>query len=92
MRPNLSFADVKCRHQMKERFSIMKNNITKLVFILDRSRSTAELESDTIGSFNSMIDKDRVVNYNADGQVTHILYGTVLSYKYKQFENSRKFS
>ena len=70
----------------------MKNNITELVFILDRNGSMARIESDTMGSFNSMIDKDRVVNYNADGQGTHILYGTILSHKYKQFENSRKFS
>ena len=35
----------------------MKNNITELVFILDRSGSMAGLESDTIGGFNSMIEK-----------------------------------
>ena len=52
MRPNLSFADVQFRHQMKERFSIMKNNITELVFILDRSGSMSGLEGDTIGGFN----------------------------------------
>ena len=37
----------------------MKNNITELVFILDRSGSMAGLESDTIGGFNSMIEKQR---------------------------------
>ena len=37
----------------------MKNNITELVFILDRSGSMSGLESDTIGGFNSMIDKQR---------------------------------
>lgn len=35
----------------------MKNNITELVFIIDRSGSMAGLESDTIGGFNSMIEK-----------------------------------
>ena len=35
----------------------MKNNITELVFILDRSGSMAGLERDTIGGFNSMIRK-----------------------------------
>ncbi len=35
----------------------MKNNITELVFILDRSGSMAGLESDTIGGFNAMIEK-----------------------------------
>ena len=44
---------------MKERFLIMKNNITELVFILDRSGSMAGLESDTIGGFNSMIEKQK---------------------------------
>ena len=34
----------------------MKNNITELVFILDRSGSMAGLEDDTIGGFNSMIE------------------------------------
>ena len=32
----------------------MKNNITELVFILDRSGSMAGLESDTIGVFNAL--------------------------------------
>ena len=37
----------------------MKNNITELVFILDRSGSMAGLEGDTIGGFNSLIKKQR---------------------------------
>ena len=37
----------------------MKNNITELVFILDRSGSMSGLEGDTIGGFNSLIDKQR---------------------------------
>ena len=37
----------------------MKNNITELVFILDRSGSMGGLESDTIGGFNSMIEKQK---------------------------------
>lgn len=39
----------------------MKNNITELVFILDRSGSMAGLESDTIGGFNSMIERQKEV-------------------------------
>ena len=35
------------------------NNITELVFILDRSGSMSGLESDTIGGFNSLIEKQR---------------------------------
>lgn len=36
-----------------------KNNITELVFILDRSGSMSGLESDTIGGFNAMIEKQK---------------------------------
>ena len=36
-----------------------KNNLTELVFILDRSGSMSGLESDTIGGFNSMIEKQK---------------------------------
>lgn len=36
-----------------------KNNLTELVFILDRSGSMAGLESDTIGGFNAMIEKQK---------------------------------
>lgn len=37
----------------------MKNNVTELVFILDRSGSMAGLEGDTIGGFNAMLEKQR---------------------------------
>ena len=36
-----------------------KNNITELVFILDRSGSMSGLEEDTIGGFNSMIEEQK---------------------------------
>ena len=36
-----------------------KNNLTELVFILDRSGSMSGLEKDTIGGFNAMIEKQR---------------------------------
>lgn len=36
-----------------------KNGITELVFILDRSGSMSGLEKDTIGGFNSMIEKQK---------------------------------
>ena len=35
------------------------NNITELVFILDRSGSMAGLEDDTIGGFNAMLEKQK---------------------------------
>ncbi len=49
-----------------------KNNITELVFILDRSGSMAGLESDTIGGFNSLIEKQK----KEDGKcfVTTVLF------------------
>ena len=37
----------------------IKNGVTELVFILDRSGSMAGLESDTIGGFNAMIEKQK---------------------------------
>lgn len=37
----------------------MKNNITELVFILDRSGSMSGLEDDTIGGFNSLLEKQK---------------------------------
>ena len=38
---------------------MMKKNLTELVFILDKSGSMAGLEADTIGGFNSMIDRQK---------------------------------
>ena len=37
----------------------MKQNLTELVFILDRSGSMQGLEGDTIGGFNAMIEKQK---------------------------------
>ena len=37
----------------------IKNGVTELVFILDRSGSMSGLESDTIGGFNAMIEKQK---------------------------------
>ena len=50
----------------------MKNNITEIVFILDRSGSMAGLESDTIGGFNSMIEKQK--KQNGDCYVSTVLF------------------
>ncbi|MDD3051347.1 MAG: VWA domain-containing protein [Candidatus Cloacimonetes bacterium] len=49
----------------------MRNGLTELVFILDRSGSMSGLESDTIGGFNSMITKQK----KGEGEV---LVSTVL--------------
>ena len=37
----------------------IKNGITEIVFILDKSGSMAGMEGDTIGGFNSMIEKQK---------------------------------
>ena len=37
----------------------MRKNLTELVFILDRSGSMSGLEADTIGGFNSLLEKQR---------------------------------
>ena len=37
----------------------MRKGLTEVVFILDRSGSMSGLEADTIGGFNSMIDKQK---------------------------------
>ena len=43
----------------------MKQNLTELVFIIDRSGSMAGLEVDTIGGFNGMLQKQK----KAEGEV-----------------------
>ena len=43
----------------------MRKNLTELVFILDRSGSMHGMESDTIGGFNSMIDKQKKLDGHA---------------------------
>ena len=42
-----------------------QNNLTELVFILDRSGSMSGLEDDTIGGFNSMIAKQKKIKGTA---------------------------
>ena len=37
----------------------MKNNLTEIVFILDRSGSMGGLETDTIGGFNAMLERQK---------------------------------
>ena len=58
----------------------MKNNITELVFILDKSGSMSGFEADTIGGFNSTIDQQKeqdgkvfvsTVLFNQTSQVIH---------------------
>ena len=49
----------------------MKKNLTEMVFILDKSGSMSGLEADTIGGFNSMIERQK----RAEGEA---LVSTVL--------------
>ncbi len=51
------------------------NNITELVFIIDKSGSMAGLESDTIGGFNATIKKHKKDKENK-AYVTTILFNT----------------
>lgn len=57
---------------MKWRISRMKKNVTEVVFILDKSGSMAGLEKDTIGGYNSMLNKQK----KAEGEafVTTVLF------------------
>ena len=45
--------------QTQRRAIQMKKNLTEMVFILDKSGSMAGLEADTIGGFNSMIERQK---------------------------------
>lgn len=53
----------------------MKKNLTEIIFILDRSGSMSGLEADTIGGFNSMIEKQK----KADGEamISTVLFDNV---------------
>jgi uncharacterized protein YegL len=58
----------------------MKNNITELVFILDKSGSMHGFEADTVGGFNATVEKQRetqgkvyvsTVLFNSTSEVIH---------------------
>ena len=50
----------------------MKKDLVELVFILDKSGSMSGLESDTIGGFNSLIQKQK--DENGEALVTTIMF------------------
>ncbi|NLX83247.1 MAG: VWA domain-containing protein [Clostridiales bacterium] len=50
----------------------MTNNLTELVYILDRSGSMAGLEGDTIGGFNALLTKQQ--GLPGDARVTTVLF------------------
>ncbi len=58
----------------------MKNNVTEIVFVLDRSGSMAGYESDTVGGFNATLQKQKgregkvyvsTVLFDTQSQVVH---------------------
>lgn len=55
----------------------MNKDLTELVFILDQSGSMSGLESDTIGGFNSLIDKQR--EDDGDVVVTTVLFNNEMN-------------
>ena len=50
----------------------MRKNLTEIVFILDRSGSMSGLEADTIGGFNSMIQKQKKTE--GDALISTVLF------------------
>lgn len=61
-----------------------KNNLTELVFILDRSGSMSGLESDTIGGFNAMIQKQK--KEDGEAYVSTILFDNVSEVLYDRIK------
>lgn len=62
----------------------MKNNLTEVVFILDRSGSMSGLEDDTIGGFNSMLKKQR--KEEGDANVTTVLFDDEIEMLHKRVD------
>ena len=52
--------------------AVKKNNVTELVFILDRSGSMSALRDDTIGGFNTMIEQQKKTD--ADVLVSTVMF------------------
>ena len=53
----------------------MKKNFTELIFILDKSGSMSGLENDTIGGFNSMIDRQK--RTEGEAYISTVLFDNV---------------
>jgi len=62
----------------------MKTIRTELVFILDRSGSMSGLESDTIGGFNSMLEKQK--KEAGDAVVTTVLFDNTYRLLHDRFD------
>ena len=62
----------------------MKNDLTEVVFILDRSGSMSGLEGDTIGGFNTMLKKQR--EEEGDANVTTVLFDDEIQMLHKRVD------
>ena len=58
----------------------MKKGLTEMVFILDRSGSMAGLEKETIGGFNSLIEKQKAEE--GEALVSAVLFDNVAEVLY----------
>lgn len=56
----------------QRRLLIMRKNLTEIVFILDRSGSMNGLEADTIGGYNSFLEKQK--NGKGDAYISTVLF------------------
>lgn len=62
----------------------MKKDFTELVFILDKSGSMSGLEKDTIGGFNSLIEKQK--KESGEAVVTTVLFNHMLETKHDRVD------
>lgn len=75
----------------------MKKGLTELVFILDRSGSMSGLEADTIGGFNSMLEKQKkeageaLVSVVLFDDRTDVLYDRVEMQKVEPMNDSQYY-
>ena len=75
----------------------MRKGLTEVVFILDRSGSMSGLESDTIGGFNSMIEKQRkeegeaVISTLLFDDLTEVLYDRIPVEKVEPMNDNQYF-
>ena len=65
----------------------MRKGLTEVVFILDRSGSMSGLEADTIGGFNSMIDKQK--QEEGEAYISTVLFDDRAEVLYDRVEVSK---
>ena len=65
----------------------MRKGLTEVVFILDRSGSMRGLEADTIGGFNSMIDKQK--QEEGEAYISTVLFDDKAEVLYDRVEVSK---